>query len=129
MTAARIPLAVTADLSLQSANGEAVTVTADGAVVTVTLAHLRLHPGQRGLLANCRRRAAMLARLQRGLQVADLTLQVKLRETLLAQLAPHSQPTALSRLLGLGPMQVRPWPMLRALLRQRRTRRNTGHSA
>jgi hypothetical protein len=126
VTAARTPLAVTAALSLQSATGEAVTVTADGAVVTVTLPHLRLPPGRLGLLADRKRRAAMLARMQRGLQVADLTLQVKLRQTLLAQLAPHSQPTALSRLLGLGPMHVRPWPLLHALLRSRRTRRKTG---
>ena len=119
MTAARAPLAVTAELSLQAATGEAVTVTADGAVVTVTLPHLRLHPGRLGLPVDRKGREAMLARLQRGLQVVDLTLQVRVRETLLAQLAPHSQPGALSRLLGLGPLQLRPWSVLRALLRRR----------
>lgn len=122
MTPARTPLAVTALLSLQSAHGEAVTVTAAGAVVTVTLQNLRLRRGQLGLLAQRKQRAAMLAQLQQGLQAADLTLQVTLRETLLAQLAPDSHPTALSRLLGLGPLRVRPWPVLRALLRRRRTR-------
>jgi antitoxin (DNA-binding transcriptional repressor) of toxin-antitoxin stability system len=113
-----MPLEVTAELSLQAANGEAVTVTADGAVVTVSLPSLRPLRGQFGPLADRQRRAALLARLQRGLQVADLTLQVKLRGMPLAQLAPHARPTALSRLLGVGPLRVRPWSVLSALLRR-----------
>jgi len=119
VTAERLPLAVTADLSLQAASGEAITVTGDGAVVTFTLPHLRLYPGALGPLADRKRRVEVLTRLQRGLQIADLTLQVRLRDTVLAQLGPQSQPSLLSRLLGLGPLQVRPLRLLRALLRRR----------
>jgi hypothetical protein len=50
------------------------------------------------------------------LQAADLTLQFQVRRRVVAQLAPQSRPTRLSRLLGLGAMQVRVVPCLRALM-------------
>jgi len=71
-----------------------------------------------GPLADRRRRALLLTRLQRGLQVADLTLQVRVHEQVVAQLTPQSRPTPLSRLLGLGAVEVRLLPSLRALLRR-----------
>ncbi|MGZ5365587.1 MAG: hypothetical protein ACXWZR_18745 [Mycobacterium sp.] len=68
-----------------------------------------------GPLADRRQRQSMLGRLQSGLQVADLTLRFKVRQHVVAQLRPHSQPTRLSGLLGLAPVEVHVMPGLRAL--------------
>jgi len=54
--------------------------------------------------------------MQRALQVADLTLQFRVRQLVVAQFSPQSRPTLMSRLLGLGPVQVRTLASLRALL-------------
>ncbi len=114
----RAPLAVIADLSLATAGGEAITVAADGQVITVTLPRLWSRRWAPGPLADRGQRAALLDRLHHGLQSADLTLRFKVRRQVVAQLAPQSRPTPLSRLLGLGAMEVRLLPLVRALLRQ-----------
>jgi hypothetical protein len=115
VTAAHAPLAVSADLSLRSARGETIAVTAGGAVITVTLPRLRLASAF-GAVADRRSRAMLLAGLHRGLQAADLTLQVEVRRRVVARLSPRSRPTLLSRLLGLGALQLRPLSIGRALL-------------
>lgn len=112
----RAPLSVTASLALLSAQGETVTVTADGPVIVVNLPRLFPRRWPPGPLAGRRRRASLLASLQRGLQVADLTLQVRVRRQVVAQLAPQSRPTPLSRLLGVGAMEIHLLPALRAVL-------------
>ncbi len=117
MTSGHASLAVTADLSLATPGGEAVTVAADGAVITVTLPRLWSRRWAFGPLADRSRRQTLLAGLHRGMQVADLTVQFKVKRQLVAQLAPQSRPSRLSRLLGLGPVQVHLIPCLRALLR------------
>jgi hypothetical protein len=50
--------------------------------------------------------------------VADLTLRFEAGPHVVAQLRPHSQPTRLSRVLGLGALEVYVMPVLRALLRR-----------
>ena len=122
--AGHAPLALTVDLSLLSAQGEAVTVTADGSVITLSLPRLFSRRWPPGPLSDRGRRALLLARLRRGLQVADLSLQVRVRQQVVAQLTPQSRPTLLSRLLGLGAVEVRLLPSLRALLRRGPTGRS-----
>jgi hypothetical protein len=109
------PLAVHADLSLLAADGEVVTITAAESVIDVTLSRLWSRHLAIGPLADRRQRQSLLALLQRGLQVADLTLRFKVRQHVVAQLRPRSQPTRLSRLLGLGAIEVYVMPCLRAL--------------
>jgi hypothetical protein len=109
------PLAIDADLSLLAADGEVVTVTATDSVIDVTLPQLWSRHWAMGPLADRRQRQSLLARLQRGLQVADLTLRFRVRQHVVAQLRPHSRPTRLSRLLGLGAVEVFVMPVLRAL--------------
>jgi hypothetical protein len=109
------PLAIHADLSLLSADGKVVTIAAAGAVIDVTLPRLWSRQWAMGPLAHRRQRQVLLAALQRGLQVADLTLRIKVREHVVAQLRPHSRPTRLSRLLGLAAAEVYVMPGLRAL--------------
>ncbi len=109
------PLAIHADLSLLAADGEVVTVTATDTVIDVTLPRLWSRHWALGPLTDRRQRQSLLARLQRGLQVADLTLRFKVRQHVVAQLRPNSQPTRFSRLLGLAAVEVYIMPSLRAL--------------
>ena len=90
-------LTVAADLSLLAANGEMMTVTANGRVIIVTLPRLWSRHWALNPLAGRSQGQWLLNRLQRALQVADLTLQVKVRQLVVAQLGPESQRTRLSR--------------------------------
>jgi hypothetical protein len=118
------PLAIHADLSLLTADGEIVTVTAADMVIEVTLPKLWSRGWAMGPLADRRRRQSLLIRLQRGLQIADLTLRFNVRQHVVAQLQPHSQPTRLSRLLGLAAVEVYIVPGLRALFGRASTARS-----
>ncbi len=121
------PLAVFANLSLHAADGQAITVTARESVITVALPRLWSRQWVLGPLADRSQRHALLARAHSALQMADLTLQFQVRRQVVALLAPQSRPTRLSRLLGLGAMQVRLVPCLRALLgRSTVTKANPG---
>jgi hypothetical protein len=117
VTSGHASLAVTADLSLATPGGEAVTVVADGAVITVNLPRLWSRQWAPGPLADRGPRQMLLARLHRGMQMADLTVQFKVQRQVVAQLSPQSRPTQLSRLLGVGAVRVNLIPCLRALLR------------
>jgi hypothetical protein len=50
--------------------------------------------------------------------VADRTLRFEVGPHMVAQLRPHSQPTRLSRVLGLGAIEGYVMPVLRAPLRR-----------
>jgi hypothetical protein len=118
------PLAIHADLSLLWADGAVVTVTATGTVIDVTLPQLWSRHWAMGPLADRGQRQSLLARLQRGLRVADLTLRFSVRQHVVAQLRPRSQPTRLSRLLGLGAVEVYAMPAVRALFGRASTARS-----
>ena len=111
------PLAVSAQLSLLAGSGDAITVTATDSLIVVALPRLSSLRSAMGPLADRRQRRHLMARLQDGLRVADLTVHFRVKSYLVAQLRPESEGTWLSRLLGLGGMEVRVIPCLLALLR------------
>lgn len=115
MIADPAPLAIHADLLLLAADGEAVTVTATDSVIDVTLPRLWSRHWAMSPLTDRRKRQSLVAGLQRGLQGADLTLRFKVRQHVVAQLRPHAKPTRLSRVLGLGAVEVYVMSVLRAL--------------
>jgi hypothetical protein len=119
-----VPLTIHADLSLRAADGELVAITATDAVIDVTLPRLWSRHWAIGPLADRRQRELLLARLQRGLLAADLTLRFKVRQHVVAQLGPHSQSTRLSRLLGLAAVDVYVMQALRALFERASTVRS-----
>ena len=112
------PLAVFAQLSLLTTTGDAITVMAADTVITVTLPRLRLRHSTLGPLADRGQRRHLLANLHEGLRRADLTVQFQVKQRVVAQLRPQSQPTLVSRLLGLDAVEVRIIPCLLALLRR-----------
>lgn len=111
------PLAVFAQLSLLTAAGDNITVMATDTVITVTLPRLRWRSLALGPLADRNQRLYLLVNLHEGLRRADLTVQFQVRQRVVAQLRPQSQPTLVSRLLGLGAVEVRLVGCLLALLR------------
>jgi len=100
--------------SLLAADGGVVTARPTDAVIDVTLPRLWSRHWGIGPMADRRQRQSLLPRLQRGLQAAELTLRFKVGQHVVAQLRPHSQPTRLSRVLGLGAIEVYVLPVLRA---------------
>lgn len=109
------PLAVFAELSLLAASGEVIAVTAAGPVITVSLPRLRSQYGRGSPLSDRSQRKRLLASLHEGLRAADLTLRFEVKRRVVAQLRPESKPTLLSRLMGLGAIELRVIPCLLAL--------------
>lgn len=109
-------LSVQADLSLEAADGSIFHIEADSDRVTVHLPDFRAARENAGLYRDKATRVQALHRLQQGLQISDLTLDIVVRRHRVACLAPDSRGSWLSRSLGLGTMAVFPLGVLRALL-------------
>jgi hypothetical protein len=54
----------------------------------------------------------LLTQIQRGLTVADLRVQFRLAGRIVARLGIEARPGILSRLLGLGALELRPFQLL-----------------
>ena len=115
---ASAPLAVFAQISLLTTTGDAVSVTAADTVITINSSKFVWRYSTLGPLADRGQRTYLLTRLHEGLRLTDLTVQFQVRQRVVAQLRPRSEPTLLSRLLGLGAVEVRFIPCLLALLRR-----------
>lgn len=114
-----IPLDVFAQLSLVADTGEEVAVSAKDETITVELPSLwtgRSIVARQ--LADRAQRKRMIEKLHMGLQVADLALEFWVAHRLIAQLRPQSRPTLLSRILGVGAVELRIIPLLLSLLRR-----------
>lgn len=109
-------LSVEADFSLEAADGSTLHIEADSDRVIVHLPHFRAVCENAGLYRGKAVRMQALHRLQQGLQISDLTLDIMVRRHRVARLAPDSRGSWLSRWLGLGTMALFPLGVLRALL-------------
>jgi hypothetical protein len=93
-------------------------VAARGAVISVHLPSLSAGRSLAGQAAKRSKRREAISRLHAGLRFADLTLKVRVGGTLIAHLAPNSKTTLMSRLLGVGPMELKPLGLFLALIRR-----------
>ena len=114
------PLNVFAQLSILGGNGEEISVSAKDEIITIDFASFWVG---RSLLksqfSNRNKREIMLQKLQNGLQYADLALEFRVaRQLIIARLTPQSRPNWLSRWLGYGPLELKPWPILLSLFRR-----------
>jgi hypothetical protein len=113
-----LPLEVLADLRI-AVDGEDVDVTANGDHVVVDLPSLRA--GRRLLSAypfSGARRPRATARVHDALQIAGLTVEVRLQGETVARVGEGAKPGRLARLLNLDGVEVRPTPSLRATARR-----------
>ncbi|HKL89511.1 MAG TPA: hypothetical protein VJ884_10950 [Salinibacter sp.] len=114
-----LPLEVLADLQV-AIDGEAIDVQANGDRVVVDLPSLRA--GRRILAAypfSSAKRPRSTDRLHDALQIAGLTVEVRLQGETVARIGEEAQPGQLARLLNLNGIEVRPASSLRATARQR----------
>ena len=114
-----LPLDVFADLRL-AVDGEGIDIQADGDHVVVDLPSLRA--GRRLLAApplSAERRPQATDRLHDALQIAGITVEVRLQGDVIARVGEEARPGRLGQLLNLGAVEVRPAPSLRAAARQR----------
>lgn len=114
-----LPLEVFADLQL-SVDGEDVSVQADGRRIVVDLA--TLEAGQRMLAGHpfsAVRRPASTGRLHDVLQIAGLTLEVRLRGDTIARMGAGARPGRVAQFLRLDGIELRPARSLRVVARER----------
>lgn len=115
----RRPVDVLGELSVTSEGGEKLRVEGRGDAISIALPSLWVGRSLARPTAGGRsKRKAAISRLQAGLRRADLTLQVHVAGRPIARLAPHSEATLLSRLMGLGPMELKPMGLLLAAFRR-----------
>jgi hypothetical protein len=114
-----LPLEVLADLQI-AVDGENVDVQADGDLVVVDLPSLRA--GRRILQAypiSRVKRPRATNRAHDALQIAGITVEVRLQGETIARIGEGARPGRLAQLLNLGGIEVRPTSSLRATARQR----------
>ncbi len=116
---AMMPVDVLGELSVLSEGAGELRVAAKGAVISVDLPSVGAGRILARQVAARMKRHEAIERLHAGLRLADLTLEVSVAGTPVAHLAPASEATLLSRLLGVSPMQLKPMGLVRALFHRR----------
>ena len=112
------PLDVFARLSVAAENGEEISVNAEKEIITVILPNLWIGRSVLKQFSSREKRGEMLDNLHGGLKYADLTIQFRISQRLIAQLRPQSRSSFLSRFLGFGPVELKIVPILLSLLKR-----------
>jgi hypothetical protein len=115
-----VPLEVFAQLSVLADSGESLSVQAQESIIAIESPNLRVFRVLLRQLPGRERRKTSLDRLHMGLRRSDLILEVRIARQVVAQLRPQSRPTLWSRLLGLGSLELRLFPLLLAVLKSSR---------
>ena len=106
------------ELSVLGEDDEPLRIEGRGEVVSLELPSLGVGRSLARRAGGRSKRQEVISRLQAGLRVADLTLQVHVAGRPVARLTPHSEATLLSRLLGVGAMELKPMGVLLAVFRR-----------
>jgi len=111
------PLDVFAALSLTTDDGKVISVQGEKNIVAVELPDVWSSYSLIRRFAAPEQRPVMLGNMQQGLLMADLTLEFRVSSRRIARLRPQSRPNWLSRLLGLGSLEINPFALLLAVFR------------
>lgn len=111
----RLPLALDGSLRLQTPQGDLIQVVAEGPFLFVRLANWRCVLSILRNLPGRQQRRSQLLKLSTALAAHDLTVQASIATHTIATLAPESNAGVVSRLLGLGPVELQPIAILRAM--------------
>ncbi len=112
------PVDVLGELSLTGGGGEQLQVEGRGDAIAVTLPSVWAGRSLARQAAGRAKRQGVINILQAGLRRADLTIHVHIAGRPIARLAPYSKATWLSRLLGLGAVELKPTGLLLAVFRR-----------
>ena len=111
-----VPVDVLGELSITGEGGEELRVEGRGNTISVHLPSVWVGRSLARQAIGRAERQGAVDKLQAGLRRADLTLNVTVAETPVAYLSPSSEETLLSKLLGIGSVEIKPLGLLRAML-------------
>ena len=111
------PLDVSARLSLTDENGNEISVSAEKEIITVMLPSLWVASPMLRQLTNRRRRTWMMENVHGGLKHADLRIEFRIAHRVVALLGPQSRPSWLSRIVGVGPVELKIVPILLSMFK------------
>jgi hypothetical protein len=112
------PLDVFARLSVVDEKGKEISVNADKEIVTVMLPSLWIGRPVLGQLADRQRRTWLLDTLHDVLKTSDLAIEFRIAHRVIALIGPQSKPGFLSRIVGLGPLELKIVPILLSLFKR-----------
>lgn len=112
------PVVFLGELAVTGEKGEQLRVQGRGDAIAINLPNLWTGRSLARQTQGRTERQLAISRLQKLLQRADLTLQVEIANKPIAYLSPHSRITFLSRLLGLGALELKPLALLVAVFRR-----------
>jgi len=107
---------VFARLSLVSNDGTEITVHADKDIVFVVIPNLRAARQLLGQAPKGHELRKTLDSFHHGLQLGDLSMYFKIAHLRVAQFTPQSRGGLVSRLLGLTPLKLHPFAIIRVIL-------------
>ena len=112
------PLDVSAQLSLTDENGKEISVIAEKEIITVTLPSLWVGRPILRQLTNRRQRTGMMEHFHYSLKHADLMVEFRIADRIIALIGPQSRPGLLSRIMGFGPVELKIVPILLSLFKR-----------
>jgi hypothetical protein len=112
------PLDVFARLSLVDGEGKEISVRAEDEVITVTVPSLWIGRPVLKQLSDRQRRQRLIGYAHDGLDRADLMVELRVSQRLIARIGPRARPGLWSRLLGLGPVELKIVPILLSLFKR-----------
>jgi hypothetical protein len=111
------PLDVSGRLSLTDENGETILLSAEKEIITVMLPSMWVGRPILRQLTNRRQRSWMIENVHGGLKLADLMIEFRIADRVIALIAPQSRPGLVSRILGFGPVELKIVPILLSLFK------------
>jgi len=112
------PLNVSALLLLTDENGKEISVSAEKEIITVLLPSLWVGRPMLRQLSNRRQRTWMMENIYGGLKQADLMIEFRIAHQIIARIGPQSRPGLVSRIMGLGPVELKIVPILLSLFKK-----------
>lgn len=113
-----VPLDVSGQLSLTDKNGKEILVSAEKEIITVMLPSLWAGSSILRQLSNRRQRTRMMENVHAGLKHADLMIEFRIAHRVIALIGPQSRPGLISRIVGIGPVQMKIVPILLSLFKR-----------
>lgn len=112
-----VPVDVNGRLSVTAETGEQFDVEAEGDEIAINLTNLWIGRSLAKQGLDRKKRQAMIRKVHTALRRTDLSLRIQIAGQSVAYLSAASKESLLSRLFGLGPLELKPLAFLLATLR------------
>ena len=111
-------LDVSARLSLTNENGKEILVSAEKEIITVMLPSLWFAHTMLAQFTDRCQRIWLMENVYGGLKHADLMIEFRIADRLIARIGPDSFPGFVSRIVGFGSVELKILPILLSLLKR-----------